>query len=222
MNILSLTYAELERLLKVFLLLTIAIAIVVFLIRWKCFGATIFSAAWQSVSLAVSVATIVFGVFSRITWTSIRLADWLGRPIIHGIWWGSLRSNFLDSDGHSLPPVDMYFIVRQTYLTLSIESFTRSQEGESTIEAISRNAKTDATKVAYVFELRRLYSGENKLTVGSGELRLLESGTRLRGHYFTNSPTQGDLDLRLLSRDCRGIDSFDSAEARRLVSSDAK
>lgn len=221
MNILSLTYSELERLLRAFAIFTIAIAATVFLVRWKIFDAALWTASWQGLSLALSASTLVFGFCSRMTWKSKMLASWLGRPIIHGLWSGTLHTNYRDSDGRTRPPALIFFAIKQTYLTLSIESFTDTQQGESTIEAISRNAKTDGAKVSYIFELRRQYSGENKLTTGSGELRLLDSGMRLKGHYFTNSPTQGDLELRLVSRNCAGVDSFEAAQAhRKRISSD--
>ena len=110
------------------------------------------------------------------------------RPIVHGVWRGTLRSDFRQSDKAQLE-IPIIFVIRQTYLTISIESFTKSQEGESKLEALIQNGRTEATRLCYVFELRRQYQGENKLTTGSGELRLIDNSTRLRGHYWTNTPT---------------------------------
>lgn len=135
---------------------------------------------------------------------------------MHGLWRGSLSTNYIGPDGQSKPPIEIAFIIKQTYLSLSIESFTRGQEGESKVEALLQNNKTDTTKVCYIFELRRQYKGENKLTMGAGELKLLNMGTRLKGHYWTNSPTQGDLELELITRDCADVDCFDMAESKWL------
>lgn len=222
MNLLSLTYAEFERLLKVFATFTVALAGVIVLVRWHFFEAPVWPAVWQGFTAALSTTTIAFGFFARRTWDSPKLAKWLGRPIVHGVWSGDLITNYKSGDGKPLSPIDIVFVIKQTYLSLSIESFTKSQEGESKVEAIVQNAKTDATKLCYIFELRRQYRGENKLTTGSGELRLLESAKRLKGHYWTNSPTQGDLDLRLVSRDCSGVDCFEVAEKKWLKKSGAK
>lgn len=221
MNLLSLTYAEFERLLKGFALLTVALAIAFTFSRWHFFGTSLWSAAWQGSSTAFSATAVAFGFLARRTWDSPRLARWLRRPTVHGVWIGSLDTNFNADRGERLPPIQIVFVIKQTYLTLSIESFTRSQEGESKVEALVQNTKTNAITLWYLFELRRQYRGENKLTTGSGELRLLENPTRLRGHYWTNSPTQGHLDVQLVCRDCRGIDCFEVAEKKWMASQTA-
>ncbi|WP_454690199.1 hypothetical protein [Achromobacter aloeverae] len=97
-------------------------------------------------------------------------------------------------------------------MAVAIESFTASQDGVSKLEVIAKDAKTAAVTVTYTFELRRLYRGENKLTSGLGELRLVGDGKELKGAYWTNSPTQGELLLRLVSRDAKAIASFEDAE----------
>lgn len=212
MNLLSLTHQEFERLLKVFTTVTVLLTALVALVRWLGFGAPVVTAVWQSFTLALSASTLAFGFFSRWTWKSARLASWLKRPIVHGLWRGTLHTNYRAPDGTTTPDIEIAFVIRQTYLTLSIESYTRNQEGESKVEALLQNAKTEATRISYIFELRRQYQGENKLTAGAGELKLLDEGRRLKGHYWTNSPTQGDLELNLVTRDCEKVDCFEAAE----------
>lgn len=212
MNLLSLTYQEFERLLKAFTIVTVLLTLLVALVRWLGLGTPVATAAWQGFTFALSVSTLAFGFFARWTWKSPWFAKWLKRPIVHGLWRGTLRTNFRASDGRALPELEIGFVIRQTYLTLSIESYTKGQEGESKVEALIQNAKTEATRVCYIFELRRQYQGENKLTTGAGELKLLDEGRRLKGHYWTNSPTQGDLELSLVTRDCEKADCFEAAE----------
>jgi hypothetical protein len=213
MNLLSLTYQEFERLLKGFTVVTVVIAVFIFAVR-IFFETPILTATWQAISSALTIAGFAFGYFARRTWNYPRLAKWLGRPIIHGLWRGTLNTSYKRPDGQATPPIEIAFVIRQTYLSLSIESFTRNQEGESKVEALIQNMRTDATRICYIFELRRQYNGENKLTTGSGELRLLDAGNRLKGHYWTNSPTQGDLELQLVTRDCDGVNCFEVAERK--------
>lgn len=78
------------------------------------------------------------------------------------------------------------------------------------MEALVRNG--NATQLRYVYELRRHFMGENRFTAGCGELRLVDSGRRLKGHYWTNSPTQGSIEMQLKTRDCSKVDSFEAAE----------
>jgi|TARA_B110000211_G_scaffold49495_1_gene53995 hypothetical protein len=62
----------------------------------------------------------------------------------------------------------------------------------------------------YEFYIRK--PNERKLTTGAAELKLIESGKRLKGHYMTNSPTQGFADLSLVQRSCDGIDTFSAVK----------
>lgn len=213
MNNLSLTLTEFQRLLKVFAWLTGGLWATIFFVQWQCLDIEGVKAAWRSFTPALAFSTLLFGVFYRIAWRSTHIAKWMRRPIVHGVWMGTLQSDYLRSAESPLV-LPIYFVIRQTYLTLSIESFTAKQEGESTLEALIQNARTEATRLRYVFELRRQYQAENKLTTGSGVLRLVEGGRRLRGHYWTNTPTYGELDLKLVSRDCDDIDCFEVAEAK--------
>jgi len=210
-NNLSITTAELERLLKVFGWLLGLFWLVAFLIQWKCFNVVASSAAWRAFSPAVGGAILLFGVFYKVAWRWERLAKWMNRPIVHGIWKGELRSDFGLVDKSTLV-IPIYFVVRQTYLTLSVQSFTDKQDGESRLEVLLKNSKTEATRLCYVFELRKLYPGANLLTSGAGDLRLLSSGRQLKGTYWTNTPTHGELILKLVSRDFDGIESFDDAQ----------
>lgn len=211
MNLLSLTYSEFQRLLKAFVFVAFGVAAAIFAVRLYL-GTPAIKAAWQAATSSISIVTIAFGFFVRRKWKSPRLAKWLGRPIVHGLWRGHLCTNYQDPDGKPRPAIEIAFVIKQTYLSLSIESFTKDQEGESKVEALLQNDKTDSARICYIFELRRQYKGENKLTMGSGELRLLNMGTWLKGHYWTNSPTQGSLELELVSRDCDHVDCFDVAK----------
>jgi hypothetical protein len=213
MNNLSLTLTEFQRLLKVFAMLTALAWAVIFFIQWRLMSADVLTAGWRSFTVALTVATIIFGVFYKATWKSPRIARWMSRPMVHGVWQGTLFSDYKTGKDNPLA-VPIFFVIRQTYLTLSLESFTKSQEGESKLEALIRNARTASTRLSYVFELRRQYRGENKLTIGAGELRLQDDNTVLRGFYWTNTPTHGELKLKLVSRDCDGVDSYEVADRR--------
>ncbi|MNF68494.1 hypothetical protein D3C85_491400 [compost metagenome] len=210
MNNLSLTHTELQRLFKVYFWLVVGLAACFYLLHIP-FGYEMLTAAWRSVTYGLACATLLFGAFFKLAWRSPRIAQWMRRPIVHGVWRGTLSSDFRQADKAPLE-IPIIFVIRQTYLTISIESFTKSQEGESKLEALIQNARTEATRLCYVFELRRQYQGENKLTTGSGELRLIDNSIRLRGHYWTNTPTHGDLELELISRDCEGVNCFEVAE----------
>lgn len=213
MNNLSLTLTEFQRLLKVFATLTIIAWALIFFIQWHLMGTALVTAGWRSFTAALTIATIVFGVFYKVAWKFPRIAKWMGRPIVHGVWRGILLSDY-KTEKENPREIPIFFVIRQTYLTLSVESFTETQEGESKLEALIRNAKTEATRLSYVFELRRQYRGENKLTIGAGELRLQDNNSVLRGFYWTSTPTHGELKLKLMSRDCDDVNCYEVAERK--------
>lgn len=212
MNNLSLTQSELQRLLKVYFSLVLAVALCLY------FALTFLeyeplTAAWRAISYGLTCITFLFGVFFKLAWRSPRIARWMRRPIVHGVWRGTLSSDYKQT-GKTPLEIPIVFVIRQTYLTISIESFTKFQEGESKLEALIQNGRTEATRLSYVFELRRQYQGENKLTTGAGDLRLINDSKHLKGHYWTNSPTFGELQLELISRECDGVDCFEVAERK--------
>ncbi|MCM7841164.1 hypothetical protein [Enterobacter roggenkampii] len=218
MNNLSLTTAEFERLLKVFGWLMGILGLLIFLIHWYYFQQPIPSAAWKAFSTSLGLCVLFFGVFSKLAWRWRHLAKWMNRPLVHGVWVGELRSDYGTVDGNRLV-IPIFFVIRQTYLTLSIQSFTERQEGESRLEALLRSSKTDVTRLCYMFELRKIFSGAHSITSGAGELKLAGDQLSLNGTYWTNTPTHGEISLRLVTRDCKGIASYQEAEnVQRKVS----
>ncbi|MBK4995837.1 hypothetical protein IAE39_004011 [Pseudomonas sp. S37] len=213
MNNLSLTSAEFERLLKVFGWLISALCLAIFLIQWRYFQTSVLSAAWKAFSSSLGLGVLLFGAFTKLAWRWQRLAKWMNRPLVHGVWRGELKSDFGSINGNRLT-VPIFFVIRQTYLTLSVQSFTERQEGESRLEALLRSSKTDATRLCYVFELRKLFSGAHSLTSGAGELKLAGDQLSLSGTYWTNTPTHGEIYLELVCRDCDGVTSFQDAKKR--------
>lgn len=212
MNNLSLTQSELQRLLKVYFGLVTTLAICLYL-ALSFLGYEMLTAAWRAVSYSLTCITFLLGIFFKLAWKSPLIARWMRRPIVHGVWRGTLSSDY-KKNNETYVKIPIIFVIRQTYLTISIESFTKYQEGESKLEALIQNGKTEATRLSYVFELRRQYRGENKLTTGAGDLRLINESKQLKGHYWTNSPTFGELQLDLISRECDGVDCFEVAESK--------
>ena len=143
----------------------------------------------------------------------------MGKRMVHGLWWGELKSEFKASENADpLPPIPIAFVIRQSYFFLTIQSYTPSVPAESTMERMVVQPRNSVGQLQYVFEMRRLQDAEDKITVGYGDLRLTSSDTRLEGYYWTNSPTRGHISLELLMRDCSGIDSFADAEKARAES----
>lgn len=213
MRTVTLTLAEAVRLIKVSFYVTLGAAAVIVLLRLAVTSSsqTSFVAlVFQSISIALLFTTALFSLLANRPWKFKRLASWLGRPSIHGIWAGTLYTDWQDKEGNRPAPIPIAFVIRQTYLFVSIQSFTQRQPARSTFEFLGTDEKTTDTHLAYVYELRRTAYKENKLTTGYGHLTLQDGGNVLAGDYWTNSPTQGRLELEFIAQDCDGVNSYDS------------
>ena len=213
MRTVTLTLAEIVRLIKVSFYLTAATTIVLGLVRYvvtDSSNASLLTLGLQSVPTALLFTTVLFGLLANRPWTPKRLARWLGRSSIHGIWSGTLYTDWRDKQGERQAPIPIAFVIRQSYLFVSIQSFTQNQPAHSTFEFLGTDDKTTDSHLAYVYELRRTAYNENKLTSGYGYLTLQDGGKVLAGDYWTNSPTQGRLVLDFVTQECDGINSYES------------
>ena len=211
----SLTYADLVRLIRVSIGAALLVAIGILLLRWSDLQVTPLKVLLQTAFTAIGIPPLLVLAFSKLNWTRPWLAWLLGRRMVHGLWWGELFTDFKSADAAMpMDPIQIAFVVKQTYFFLSIQSYTPMQPAHSTLETLVVDPRSARAQLQYVFEMQRLYLGENKITTGYGDLRLTSGDLRLEGHYWTNSPTGGRVELDLVTRNCDGIDSF--ADARRV------
>ncbi len=213
MNNLNLTSAEFDRLLKAFASVVFLGALGFAFIQSYFFCVDLSSVILRSFSQALGIFAVIFTVFYKVAWRWPLIAKLMQKPIVHGVWIGKLRSDFGGSTDKKLE-LPIVFVLKQTYLTLSVQSFTASQQGESRLEALIRNVKTEASRLSYVFELRKIFPGANIVTSGAGDLRIESSGKILRGTYWTNTPTHGEIILELISHDCEYITCYEDAKIK--------
>jgi hypothetical protein len=193
-------------------LTTIAIGGLVGLVRHFGFGADGVQALMLGLGSSVSWAIVVSVWAFRRPWTTEWLARCAGRPVIHGVWFGHLDTNYGASDGSAATAIPIAFVIKQTYVGYSLLSYTEHQDSQTLVESLSVDDQHSTTHLRYMYEFYIRKPNERKLTTGAAELKLIEAGTRLHGHYLTNSPTQGFADLILIQRECRGIDTFGAAQ----------
>ncbi len=221
---LSITSSDLERLAKLSAVLgTIAAALVV-ATRWGAFQLSPISVFGQAISAALAAPTLVILVIRKVKWKHPWLSKLLGRRMVHGLWWGELHSDYVKSPGDPpLPPIPIAFVIRQTYLTLSIKSYTSALPGESILEVLHAHPVTGDASLRYAYQMTRRANAENKATLGYGDLVLGGEDKELLGDYWTNSPSTGRIRLNLLTRDCDDFRSFTDAlrEKKRFESKPA-
>lgn len=213
MSSLTLTGLELSRLTKVFAATALVLTAAISLIRWACLDHPIGLAIAQSVPFAFTATGLLFAGFYKFGWRLGPLAKWMGRPDLRGVWLGHLSSSYFKDR----KPIPIVFVIRQTYLDISICSFTKGQRGQSTFEALIQNNRHEITVLAYIYELEKRYAGAQERVKGTGEVELL-GDDRLQGFYWTNSPTHGSISLQRKSTQCEGIKEFGDATQKWPVS----
>ena len=207
--VVTLSKDELKQLFVITGALALLLSVLFALVRCLVFHAEIASAIVQSTMTAVPLAALVMALVVRRNWTWSWLARLAGRPTVHGVWWGHLEASY---QGKKLDPIQIGFVVKQTYVSLSIQSFTGAISADSTIEVFEKNEKNDDVRLKYVYQMNRQANAEHKLTTGYGDLRLQDGGNVLSGFYWTNSPTEGRIVLKLVQRKCDDVNCFESAK----------
>ena len=209
----SLTYDDLLRLIKYCGYVVLVVAGCILLFRLPELQAHPMKVIWQSISTALAVPPLLILGLSKLKWKHPNLAWLMGKRMVHGLWWGELKTEFKPTEGADpLPPIPIAFVVQQSYFFLTIQSYTPSLPARSTLETMVVEPRSSIAQLQYVFEMRRLQDAEDKLTTGYGDLRLMSGDKRLEGYYWTNSPTRGHISLDLVTRDFNGIDSVADAE----------
>lgn len=204
----SLSTDELKKALLFVSVSTGAIGGLVGLIRHYAFGSDATAALAigfvSGASWAVLFSTWVF----RRPWTYGWLAWLTGRPIIHGVWFGHLDTNYESGDKSVGKRIPIAFVIKQTFLTYSLLSYTERQDSVTLAETLDVDEKHSTVHLRYMYRFQIMRATERKQTTGAGELKLIESGMKLKGNYLTDSPTHGSVELVFIQRQVDGIDTF--------------
>jgi len=159
----------------------------------------------------VGLAALAFG---RWVWRWKVLHPWfVATPDLQGTWRGELVSDWKREDGSTLPPIEVYFVIRQTFSTISMRLITR----ESTSVLLSGNISkekdgVDTVMGVYLNTPDLLRREASPIHHGGVILQVVGSPpTALQGQYWTDRRTRGE--LRLTARSPQLFHSFNQASA---------
>lgn len=214
MNFIVLTFEELKKVIYIFL----GIGFICFLVlKFPFFLEKHNLSVSQMISTSITISFFVLGILlTSIIFKYKFLSKIIGKPIVHGLWKGELQSNY-QVNGKQIDPIEIYFYIKQTFLFTNIKSFTSNQKSESIITALSYDPTAEKIKFLYTYTLHRTKNSENKMTFGSGDLSLINNGNKLVGIYWTNENTRGEIELNLIDRECKSVDSFEMASSHHKV-----
>lgn len=166
----------------------------------------------QLSGLAVMAVSGLLFVFDRLLWKLPVFNYFAKRPVLHGTWKGTFESDYEYPDtGKREGPTEAYLAARQTYSSLHVRFITQRSASESM--ACELKTKSDGRYEVYaVYENRPPLLDQQESPVHRGGLILDVVGDpahALRGSYWTDRKTQGDLKLDGHSKNVH--DDFDSA-----------
>jgi hypothetical protein len=179
----------------------IATTVVVFLIAMAVKKLELAKASdiFSGVSTTITVDLLFWWVFSTWMWKLKIFAGWLVEiPDLNGTWKGELRSTWKNpKTGKRIKPIRTTLTVRQTLNRISCVMRT----DEMTSRSFSEGFKVDGG--GQICQLTYLYSSEPIMTVqhrspnhlGAVRLDFGQNPKKLRGMYWTQRDTKGDVEL---------------------------
>lgn len=164
MSNLTLTKAELTRLLSMFAWISFGIFALIAFIQFETFKRTIgLVCATCRMELPLRPPHCFFITWA---WKWSWVARLMRRSVVPGVWAGRLQSDFKKEGGGSVD-LPIVFVIRQTYLTLSVRSLTRVSVAHRASKPFLAT-KTQDTHLSYVFKLDQPWVPGGKYGSGAG------------------------------------------------------
>jgi len=167
--------------------------------------------------LSTVITVVLYAViaFDLWLWKLPLLHDWfVKRPVIDGTWKVELRSNWKDpATQNTMPPIEGYMVVRQTFSTLSMRLLTAESHSELVgTEIVCSADRQYCVSGVYRNEPRFEVRDRSEMHYGAVWLRIITQPTKqLIGHYWTDRATAGEMELN--SRQRKKFQTFDGARA---------
>lgn len=157
--------------------------------------------------IATLIGTVLVAVANwtwRGIWRRLPLLNKVFFPDLNGVWEGTLQTTWVDPVTGTVPgPIHSRVTVRQGVLKFSICQRTAESDSWSTMVLPEAEPEADRYRLWYA------YSNKPKATVAHRssnhdgvawlELSLDDDPDELRGQYYTNRRTTGDITLRRVS-----------------------
>ena len=163
-------------------------------------GGVAVSITWlRYLSTVTGILLFLLGTFDLWLWRFPVLQGWfVKRPNIRGTWRATLRSTWVDpSSGESIEQIEGFMVIRQTFSSLSLRLLT--SESSSELIGAEINRFSDGTmRIAGIYrnEPRQLLRQRSPIHYGAILLDIEgRPPTCLRGHYWTDRNTAGEIEL---------------------------
>lgn len=163
-------------------------------------------------STAVLVATLVLALWESWLWRLPLTQRIPGTPpCVRGTWRGVLTTFWVDPNTGKRPdPKTVYLVIRQSASELSVKLLTNESRSASSFASVRLDDGSYELLYLYLNRPDSRYESRSRMHHGSTALDL--SGTpvkRLKGRYWTDRDTRGELDFTERSK--KIVDDFEEA-----------
>ena len=173
------------------------------------------SQSWFSlVSIVIGILVILIGIFNKWLWKLSILHPWLiSTPVLQGTWKGEIRSSYIGpKTGQVTPPIKAYFVVKQTYSTVTMRLMTNESSSESISNILRKKDDGSFTLTGiYCNTPLPLVRDVSPIHYGSVAFSIIdEKAPLLDGEYWTNRLTRGS--IRFTQKVDRQIADYETAD----------
>jgi hypothetical protein len=191
----------------------VAVTALIYLVGFSMLDAPARDVLTRLSGFAVLSVSLLLYAFDNYLWKRSIINNFIKRPVLYGTWKGTFESDYVYPEtGKREGPTEAYLAVRQTFSTLHVRLVTKRSASESM--ACELKTKRDGRYEIYaVYEGRPPLLAQRASPVHRGGLILEvvgEPAHALKGSYWTDRKTQGDLKLVGYSQEV--YDDFDSAK----------
>jgi hypothetical protein len=153
----------------------------------------------------VTVDLMAVTAFVKWLWRCKWFRGWLVPfPDLNGTWLGEIRSDWIDAKtGNRIPPIPAMLTIRQTFFHISCVTQTAEMRSDSYVEGFQIDEERQIRQLAYSYQSRPRISLQERSTLHDGTtvFEIIECPKRkLRGRYWTERKTTGEMDFQFHSR----------------------
>lgn len=153
------------------------------------------------VETTVTIVGLIYLAFASFAWHWALFRGWLVRvPDLRGTWRGSVTPLALAGAD---PPIAATLLIRQSLFTISCTMYTSAMKSQSFSGSAFLDNVTNDTKLVYSYSSDPMLSERetNPRHDGTAILELEAAAvTTLKGRYFTDRCTRGEMELAFASK----------------------
>lgn len=194
---------------KAFIWILVGVSIAVWVGLLYLFGLDP-EATWNAARFLPTVVTFDVGVwllFVKWGWKFKPFQGWLVPfPNLEGTWQGELKSTWINPETQSkLNPIPVILVIKQSFLSISAIMYSREMMSRSYAAEFLIDHDSGLKKLVYTYtsEPKVEVRGRSQVHNGTTTLGVINQPRRaLRGEYWTNRETTGDI---ILEYQCREL-----------------